>query len=141
MMHKAEREILKDFQKTVATWDHEVKFQTQISLKGGPTVLVGTDDELYGLVSRDSPEHDISPKDPDGFLAYKTGFTPKSKPGVIGSFAGGKHGTYTRRKKVRHPGHKGRKFDETIAKLWEPRFKKMAEDAMKRAAEKSGHKL
>lgn len=140
MLHKMEREIKKDFEKTTETWEHDVKFETMISLRGGPTLFVGTDDEIYNLVSRDSPAHDI-PLQPkvDGFLVYQTEFTPKTTPGVIGSVQGGKRGRYTRRKQVHHPGHVGRKFDEVIAKKWEPKFKDAAENAMAIAAEKSGH--
>jgi hypothetical protein len=137
-VHKAEREIKKDFQETVKTWDHEVTFESIISLKGGPSVFVGTDNELYAIVSNDAAPHDI-PKSGEAMMVYQVGYIAKTTPGVIGSKKGGKFGSYTRRKVVHHPGHVGRHFDALIQKKWEPKFKDMMHDAMKTATEKSGH--
>ena len=57
------RDIKKDFEATTATWEHEVKFETLISLtQPGPTVLVATDDEIYRYVSEGTRPHPIFPK-------------------------------------------------------------------------------
>lgn len=138
MLHKAEREMKKDFEKTTSTWDEDVEFESQISLKGGPTLLVGTDNETYALVNDGAPPHRIYPKRKKS-LQFQTGYKPKSSPGVIGAVQGGKFGETVKRAFVNHPGHEARKFDITIQKMWKKKFKRMAEDAMRKAARKSGH--
>ena len=138
MMHKAEREMIKDFRLTAETWEHKPVFQSQISLIGGPSLLVGTDDEIYGYVNNGTPSHVIQPK-LASVLSFQTDFTPKTVPGVIGSKSGGKSGPRRRAKAVQHPGFEARKFDDTIQKKWKPIFKDRSHEAMKKAAQKSGH--
>jgi hypothetical protein len=140
MVHKAEREIIKDFKKTTETWNHKPEFESIISLQGGPSVFVGTDDEIYGWVNSGTPAHDI-PTGTSGntMLVFQPGFKPKTKANFIGSVPGGKFGNYVRRKSVRHPGITARNFESTIYEMWEKKFKRMAEEAMRNAARKSGH--
>lgn len=142
MMHKAERDIKKDFQATVATWEHKVEFESMVSLSGGgPTVVVGTNDQIYSYVNNGTPEHDIPVSDPDGQIMYEIGFTPKTVPGVIGSGQGGKFGPkHKHGQMVHHPGIvEPRKFDEAIQEKWQPIFQTRAEQAMKEGAKNSGH--
>lgn len=135
--HKAEREIKKDFQLTTKSWNHQPVFESAVSLQGGPQVLVGTDDQVYGWVDNGTAPHVISG---NPMLVYKTTFISKTLPGVIGSRAGGKFGRYTKRKVVSHPGIEPRNFTKEIAKQWKPKFKKMMEDAMRDVVTKSGYK-
>src|SRR4030042_52094 len=135
-----ERPIQKEFEKTTETWEHEVKFTKQISLRGGPSLLVGTDDEIYRYVNDGVPSHYIGPKVSGGMLVFKKGYKAKTSAGVIGSVTGGKFGTYTRRKEIpEHPGNEARKFDAIIYEVWKPKFKRLMEEAMKKGAMKSGH--
>lgn len=138
MMHEVERGIKKDFQETTKTWETKVVFTSQISLKGGPSVLVGTDNEIYAMVDQGTKEHDIAPRNARK-LAYQTTFVPKTTPGWIGSRSGGKSGKYTVRGKVHHPGFAARNFSKTITKMWKDKFKRRAEQAMRDAARKSGY--
>jgi len=139
-LHSIENPVLKDFQKTVETWEHKVEFTKQISLRGGPSLLVGTDDPIYGMVNDGVPPHPIVPKLAGGMLVFKKGYKAKTTAGVIGSVAGGKFGSYTRRKEIpEHPGNEPRKFDVTIYGTWQPKFKQLMENAMKKAANKCGH--
>src|SRR5512146_308466 len=78
--HRLEREIKKDFQGTTKTWDHQPEFTSMVSLKGGVSVLVGTDDEIYNWVSNGTPEHEIGPVDAD-YLVFQPGYTTKTVPG------------------------------------------------------------
>jgi hypothetical protein len=139
-LHSIENKVLKDFQKTTATWEHKVVFEKIISLVGGPQLLVGTDDKIYRYVNDGTPPHYIGPKLAGGMLVFKTGYKAKTTVGVIGSVAGGKFGTYTRRKEIpEHPGNEARKFDATIYQIWKPKFMDLMHKAMKKAAIKSGH--
>lgn len=137
MVHKAAREIKKDFIKTTDTWEHKPKFEEMISLKGGPSVFVGTDDEIYNWVNNGTKLHNIYPVNYP-YLYFEEGFKPKTTPGVIGSVQGGKfgpkhkHGPVQQHIEVRH-------FDEDIQDDWKDKFKCMVEEVMREAAQKSGH--
>lgn len=142
-LHEVASGVRKDFEKTTATWEHDVKFETLISLKGGPAIIIGTDDEIYGYVNSGTRPHRIYAR-PGKRLAFKWGgpgsYKAKTSPGVIGSTAGGATGNMTFRSYVNHPGTKARNFESIIQRSWEKRFKKRMEEAMKQAAKVSGHK-
>ena len=146
-MRKAGTAIKQDFEKTTATWSKKPRFEVQISLVGGPTVLVGTDDEIYGYVDRGTEPHEIwagfyTGKSNKKTLAFASSSTPKTKPGVIRSFPGsrGKIDVFVPYV-AKHPGTKARGFSKEIAKQWKPKFKRRMEKAMAQAAKASGHAL
>ncbi len=135
--------MLKDFQKTTKTWEHEVKFETQVSASSNRmNVTVFTQDEIYGYVNDGTKRHRIKPKKKGGVLAFPSTFSPKTKVRVIGStkgkkgkvdvVVGGDEG-------VMHPGTKARKFTVEIGKKWRPKLRQELDRAMARAAKRSGH--
>lgn len=132
-------DILKDFKNTTETWDHKPEFEALTSLKGGPSLLVGTDDEIYAYVNYGVPRHDIVPKKKGGYLVYRRGYVAKTKVGTLTSRRGGKYGKTVRREYVSHPGIEARNFELLIKKKYEKRFKRRMELAMRRAVAKSGH--
>lgn len=136
------KEIEADFKKTTKTWKHQPKFETVIETSP-PTVLVGTDDEIYGYVDKGTKAHEIyagiyTGRSNKKALAFPSKFTPKTKPGVIGSSPGGSGGKTVVRPYVMHPGTKPRKFEEAIKRQWEKKFKRRMEQAMSKAAKASG---
>ncbi len=138
-LHKAEREIKKDFQKTTQTWKHAVRFDSSISTRGGTArVEVGTSDEIYGYVDQGTQPHEIRPKRAK-MLRFQSQFRAKTRPGYITSYRGYRGGPAVYRSSVMHPGSKAREFAKTIARRWQPRFNRIMRDAMKAAAQKSGH--
>jgi hypothetical protein len=146
-MRKAGTAMKADFEKTTATWKHKPKFEAVVSLTPpGPQLLVGTDDEIYGYVSRGTKPHPIfagiyTGKSNKKALAFPGRSTPKTRPGVIGSTAGSRGGTMIVRPYVQHPGTKPRKFEEAIQKLWETKFRTRMEQALRKAVRESGHAL
>jgi len=144
-MRKAGTEIRKDFAKTTATWQHKPKFEIVVSLTGpGPVVLVGTDDKIYRFVDEGTRPHLIQAgiytgKSTKKVLAFPGVSRPKTTPRVIGSGTGFKGGDRIMRPYVHHPGTEAREFDVTIRKMWESKFKQRMEEAMRKAAAKSGH--
>ena len=136
---QAGKDIKKDFQATTKTWKHKVKFTVVSSVDPNVEVLVGTDDEIYGYVNYGTRPHLIFPKKPGGVLAFPSSYTAKTKPRVIGSTAGGSSGPIMVRPYVEHPGTEAREFDKVIQQKWTPRFKRLMEQAMSRAAKASGH--
>ena len=142
---KVADEMEDDFKKTTETWEHPVKFEKITDVSENMSILVGTDDEIYGYVDKGTRPHKIYPKRQGGKLYFKWGgsgsYRAKTTPNVIGSQGGGSSGDMVAFPYVNHPGTKARNFDKIIQKKWQVRFKRRMEDAMKRAAEKSGHKI
>jgi len=145
-LRQAGRDIMADFEKTVASWDTKVVFEMQISLSGGLQVEVYTENEIYGYVDKGTRPHDIWPgfytgKSDKKVLAFSSTFSPKTIPGVIGSGPGSRGKVDTFRPYVKHPGTKARNFSEEIQKKWQTIFKTRMEQALKQARLASGHAL
>ncbi len=146
-MRKVGTDVKKDYEKTTRTWKHKPKFEVSVSLKPpGPTLIVETDDEIYGYVDKGTKPHLIfagiyTGKSSKKALAFPSKFSPKTKPGVIGSSSGSSGGPTVFRPYVQHPGSKPRGFEEAIGKIWTPKYKRWMEAAMRKAARASGHAL
>lgn len=144
-MRKDNTETKRDFESTTATWEHEVKFQSEISLAlGGPASYVWTDDEIYRYVDLGTRPHEIwagfyTGKSDKKVLAFPSAFAPKTTPNVLGSQAGSSGGPTVFTPYVQHPGTKPRNFSKLIQKKAEPRFKRNMEQGMREAARASGH--
>ncbi len=139
------REILADFKKTTATWQHKPTFGYKVdegAAVGGVRIQVATDDVIYGFVDEGTRKHKIPkyPLPPGKFLAFPGGkYRAKTKPRVIGSSAGGASGKLVFRKQVTHPGTKARKFTETIRDKWKTEFQREMKNALARAVRRCGH--
>jgi hypothetical protein len=136
------KDIKKDFEATTKTWKNKPVFVVETAV--GPNsveVLVDTDDEIYGYVTKGTRPHVILPKKPGGVLVFKSGYSAKTSPGVIGSTQGGSFGDKVIRAGVIHPGTQARKFDETIEKKWKPIYKRRMEKALSQGAKSSGHAI
>ena len=149
--NKAAKDIEKDFKATTKTWKHKPKFIKMVDTKTSPVqVLVATDDEIYGYVSGGTKPHPIyagiyTGKSNKKALSFRWGgkgsYRAKTRPGVIGSKGGGPSGPMVAFPYVQHPGTKARNFDKTIQKKWEPRFKRLIEQAMSIGSKNSGHSI
>ena len=113
------KDVKLDFDATTATWDHKVKFETDVLvLPDIVSVKVWTEDEIYGYVDQGTKPHVIKPKNKPR-LAFMVGGTPKTSPGV--DTAGpGLPGTdlvvLPVGMAVHHPGTKARNFTKEIRK-------------------------
>ena len=128
------RQVQKDFNRTVATWEHKPTFETKIKLGRQdpvPEVTVWTDDENYARVEYGTRPHIIAPKNAKA-LYYQEDFTPKTQPRVIDSKTGGKSGNYVVRGAVQHPGFEARQFSEEIKKLHDATFQEHVESEIAR---------
>lgn len=116
------REGLREFRRTTATWKHKPEFVEEIEVTADEmTVLLGTDDEIYGYLDRgtglygpSASMYPIVPKRPGYPLKFASGYTAKTTPGVIGSHAGGPFGDVVRTMAVMHPGIRARDFTGMI---------------------------
>lgn len=139
-VRKAGTGIKQDFQRTTATWEHKPKFETLVSLSGGPTVLVDTNDQVYAYINNGTKPHIIRPVKAKA-LRFSGTFTAKTVPGVLDARPGGSSGDPVFSMVVHHPGTKARNFDSMIAKKWRTPFKQRMQDAMRDAARASGHAI
>ncbi len=138
-LRKEGRKIKREYQKTTRTWKRKPKFEIIVGLGRGAdaeaSVLVGTDDEIYGYVDEGTEAHPISARRKP-FLKFRTGFTPKTSRGRIGSRRGGRSGGWVSKKRVMHPGTKSRNFTPTIAARREGPFVRNMRKANERATDK-----
>jgi len=151
-LHKCERDMVKDFKRTTSTWSHQPKWESAISLmQPGPTILVGTDDERYRWISEGTGKYGptgqpyeiwagyYTGKSDKKVLAFASAFTPKTSPGRLDAGPGSSGEVNVHVPYVVHPGIKPRKFEKQIADLWRKKFKERMEQAMREAAQASGH--
>lgn len=101
-----------DFQATVASWSSPPGFS--IDEVSPAEYRVWTSDRRYIMVDRGTRSHVIVARRAK-FLAFRTGYSPKTRPRVIGSTGSSFSGGVVYRRMVRHPGTTARQFSETIA--------------------------
>jgi len=109
------RDIQEDFDRTTATWEHDVAFP--IAKAGEFVRTIGTTDAIYAMLDAGTPEHLIFPRN-GKFLKFQTPFRAKTVPQSIMSGPGsvGSQTVYSRG--VIHPGTKARAWAATIADTW-----------------------
>jgi hypothetical protein len=137
--------VLKDFEATVDTWANKPDFHvvtelmpdgvvTEVSL----TNLTDGNNKIYALVNDGAPRHVIRARTARR-LRFRTGYISKTLPRMLTSRAGGRTGPWRSPSAVDHPGFEGRDFEGEIARVHQPRYNRIMEKAMKRAATASGH--
>lgn len=111
--------IAKEYRKTVATWANKPKFETLTDTSGGDLIILvgptGNADAIkhFEWTDQGTKPHIIRAKNAPR-LAFRTGFTAKTRAKVIGSGPGGTSGALTRPQVVNHPGTEAREFTQTI---------------------------
>jgi hypothetical protein len=140
-MRAIHKDVDKDFDSTVQTWEHRVKFDREFKSSSKQIRFATmTADEIYQFVSGGTRPHRIVPKRAK-VLRFPGTYSAKTSPGTIPSGSGGSSGPDVFSKGVNHPGTKAREFDEQIRRKWERPFRKRLTAAMGRAAKKSGHAI
>ena len=141
------KEMKKEFEITTIGWKTDVKFEELISL--GPTsidILVATDNEIYGYVNDGTRPHVIAAKK-GKTLAFRWGgpgsYKAKTASGKqVHNPAGGQtSGKMIFPMAVQHPGTKAREFDKLIKKMFEKKFTRAMELALKKGVARSGHAI
>lgn len=111
------------FKRTTNTWQTPVEFVVDGPENG--IGAVGTDNDIYGYVSRGTRPHLITPKNAS-VLVWEAGkYTAKTRAGVLGSRSTGLKpsggvGQAVFAKVVHHPGTQARAFEEAVAKMLQP---------------------
>ena len=152
-LYNAGKQIKKDFEGTVKTWDHKPEFEvTPTNLRTATQwirkaeVEVTTDDEIYGFVDRGTKPHVImagiyTGKSKKKSLAFPSVWAPKSKPGNLRARRGFKGKVDTFVPSVHHPGTEARGSTKMIAKNRKGWFKDYMQQHLNSAARKSGHSI
>jgi hypothetical protein len=111
------------FKRTTSSWKTSVKFEVDGPENGAGAV--GTNNDIYGYVSRGTRPHLIAPKNAS-VLSWEGGkYAAKTRTGVLGSRGGGLRptggvGQAVFARVVHHPGTKARAFEEIVAKRLQP---------------------
>ena len=101
---------------------------------GDAAVLVGTDNEVYGYVDEGTKAHYV-PKSGTATMAFRPGYTAKTRPKKISSQSGGAYGDrIVRRGRWRVGGIKAREFTPTIQKRRRKPFTRRMVKAMQKAS-------
>lgn len=124
-----------DYEATTAGWRTSVTFVVReaAAVRGGASIIIGTDSDVYRYVDEGTRPHSIKPKRAK-ILRFQTGYRPKTRPRVLRSASGGATGPAVFAKQVQHPGTRARGFTETIADKWQPRMARRVQLAIVRAA-------
>lgn len=130
----------KFFRLTVMTWEKKPKFKREVEIKDISIIgRIYTEDEIYGYVSEGTKgPYKIRPKRAKA-LVFQSGYTAKTKPGGLFAVTGGSFGETVHTQEVTHPGIEARDFPKEVAKFIDPYMTGRMQEAMKSAAEKSGH--
>lgn len=117
-MKEAKREGLRLYRRTSSTWAHQPEYQ--VDTEQGPDYVLlvfGTPDRVWNWLDQGTRPHAIRPKRAKA-LAFQWGgpgsYKAKTRPGWIGSGAGGPSGDTVFRKAVWHPGTEPRRWTATI---------------------------
>jgi hypothetical protein len=128
---KAGKDIVKDYNKTIRYWKIKPKFSVLSTVTPpGPTILVGTDDPIYGYVDQGTKVR---------YATMSPDFQAKTTVNVLNSKRG-KGGMLFVSKKHPRPGIKARNFSKMIQKTWNTEFKRRMEQAMKTGVANCGNK-
>lgn len=130
MLQKTQPELRKEFEKTVRSWDNKPNWTFEHYFGVGIlSVKVLTYSTQYRLVNTGAKPHPIRPRKAR-MLRFQNGYRAKSRPRLIGSFAGGKYGEFVTARAVHHPGFEAREFDKEIAEQYQDTFRKDIQDAI-----------
>jgi hypothetical protein len=114
-LDEAAANVYAQFAQSHSTWKTRVTFT--ITRKPWQRAIQ-TDSKIYRFVNFGTRAHWIIARRKRA-LAFRTGGSPKTTPGVLASGSGSRGGTAVYRRRVRHPGTKARNFDQVILQEWD----------------------
>lgn len=135
---KLNKEFVKDFERTVGTWDHKPRFRATVLVSQDQIVGHVRTAKIFGDKPPELIYYFISEGTKVRFAKMTRDFEPKSRKRVIDSFpgAGGLDSVDVR---FPNPGIEGRKFNEAIADKHRARLKFRMQVAIRKGVKASGH--
>ncbi len=142
--------IREDYGAILKNWSEknkpEITLHTHVwaTKEPSPWIEIDVEGEIFSYVEGGTKPHEIwagayTGKSNKKALAFPSIFSPKTRPGVIGSTKGKRGGDTVFRIYVNHPGTKPRRFGVAIMKKRIPWFKRQIEDAMSEYIQTTGH--
>lgn len=128
-LERAGQELKQDFEKTTRTWSTNVRFEVRVHSRG---VTVTTRNAIWRYVDAGTRPHIIRPRRAR-ILAFRAGYTPKTRVGSIIAGAGGPTGPRVVARQVQHPGTKARGFSRRLRAKWKTRWPEMVKRAIAEA--------
>lgn len=122
------------FQNTTRTWTHKPTFTVEKTTRGW---AINTDSQIYQWVDQGTRPHVITAKNAL-LLKFPGPYQPKTKPNVIGSFAGGRGRVWVSKRTVQHPGTEARNFRDIIMRRLQARAASRVREAIDQSAWGSG---
>ena len=133
---KSKPELIQAHERVTVNWKTDIEFKARKRInQKGISIFVfpaGENKMIWVYVTGGTKPHLIRPKGPGYPLKFQTGYKPKTA--AVGKFGGPgvSTGPTVRAFKVKHPGIKARKFEETIAADYKKVFSRDIENAMRR---------
>lgn len=141
-INTVERKLLiKEFNKRVANWDDEPKFIAKMNKVRDDFVLsvrpVGKNAKKWNWVSRGTKgPYKIKAKNAPT-LNFKKNYDPRTKPGDVFGLPAVSWGPWQSPVEVTHPGIEPRLFEEEIAKIFAPEFRRRINNLIRREIRKN----
>jgi len=111
---------VRQYEGVTRTWDHPVDFKWSVRMQGAiMTVDAGTDDPIFNMLDRGTRAHRITSTGPCP-LRFRSGFSPKSRPGSLAARRGRSFGPIVYAHSVQHPGTVARLWTEEVVKVVQP---------------------
>lgn len=126
---QAAKELVEDFQKTTATWDHQPRPTLTISRQG---VEARIDDKVWGMLDKGTRPHTIRARRAKA-LAFASGYTAKTRPDSLFARSGGPSGGTVFAREVQHPGTKPRRWSIRLKSKWKQKWPSMVNAGVARA--------
>ena len=132
------KDVVEQYERTTKTWKRKPEFEVLVDVSGGDaSVLVGTDDEIYGYVDEGTEGHYV-PKSGVATMKFRPGYKAKTTPKKIKSYKGGAFGDkIVRRGRWWVKGIVAREFSPTIQKRRRKPFTRRMVKAMQAAGSKA----
>lgn len=124
------------FKSTTKTWKRQPKFYSRRQVGETVSFVAGTDDLVYKWVNDGTKPHIIRPKKAK-LLRFRSEYSAKTSPKVIGSRPGGSYGPFVVAKMVKHPGTEARDFVKEIRKKEQARFIKELNTSFQKFAQRA----
>lgn len=138
LQREVKPDVLDAFEATVKTWTTKVNFKAGVFVGGDEiSVTVFPSGEpgarIWGYLNDGTRAHYVAPRKARA-LRFRTGYTAKTAPGLVGSGPGGGSGGFAFSRGHMVSGIQARKWTQKIAQGARRDYRRKIENALRRAA-------
>lgn len=128
-MKDAAEAVVKDIEKTTATWKHDVAIEVKERSDG---YSVTVKDDIWNMLDHGTRAHRIIARRAKR-LRFAGGFQAKTRPGFIGSTSGSSGGGVVFAQSVQHPGTTARGWSKLIGAKYRSQLQKFISKRIREA--------